>query len=61
MPCPEGSGTALTPDPLSMAQWQEVQSLANAHLERVHQLYAGAALPMTVRQCLAAWIEDQNW
>ncbi|KAK2512380.1 signal transducer and activator of transcription 2 [Columba livia] len=44
-----------------MAQWQEVQSLANAHLERVHQLYAGAALPMTVRQCLAAWIEDQNW
>ncbi|XP_065510305.1 signal transducer and activator of transcription 2 [Caloenas nicobarica] len=44
-----------------MAQWQEVQSLANAHLEQVHQLYAGAALPMAVRQCLAAWIEDQNW
>ncbi|XP_071656069.1 signal transducer and activator of transcription 2 isoform X2 [Patagioenas fasciata] len=44
-----------------MAQWQEVQNLANAHLERVHQLYAGAALPMAVRQCLAAWIEDQNW
>ncbi|XP_068266380.1 signal transducer and activator of transcription 2 isoform X2 [Nyctibius grandis] len=44
-----------------MAQWQEVQSLANACLEQVHQLYAGAALPMVVRQCLAAWIEDQNW
>ncbi|KAM6039209.1 signal transducer and activator of transcription 2 [Chlamydotis macqueenii] len=44
-----------------MAQWQEVQGLANAHLEQVHQLYAGAALPMAVRQCLAAWIEDQNW
>lgn len=44
-----------------MAQWQEVQSLANAYLEQVHQLYAGAALPMAVRQCLAAWIEDQNW
>ncbi|CAN0015404.1 unnamed protein product [Bubo scandiacus] len=44
-----------------MAQWQEVQSLANAYLEQVHQLYTGAALPMAVRQCLAAWIEDQNW
>ncbi|KAM6112221.1 signal transducer and activator of transcription 2 [Phoenicopterus ruber ruber] len=44
-----------------MTQWQEVQSLANAYLEQVHQLYAGAALPMVVRQCLAAWIEDQNW
>ncbi|KAM6394927.1 signal transducer and activator of transcription 2 [Rhynochetos jubatus] len=44
-----------------MAQWQEVQSLANAYLEQIHQLYAGAALPMVVRQCLAAWIEDQNW
>ncbi|KAJ7418476.1 signal transducer and activator of transcription 2 isoform X2 [Willisornis vidua] len=44
-----------------MAQWQEVQSLANTYLEQVHQLYAGAELPMAVRQCLAAWIEDQNW
>ncbi|KAM6308005.1 signal transducer and activator of transcription 2 isoform 2-T3 [Podargus strigoides] len=44
-----------------MAQWQEVQSLANAYLEQVHQLYAAATLPMAVRQCLAAWIEDQNW
>ncbi|KAM6038748.1 signal transducer and activator of transcription 2 isoform 2-T2 [Theristicus caerulescens] len=44
-----------------MAQWQDVQSLANTYLEQVHQLYAGAALPMAVRQCLAAWIEDQNW
>ncbi|XP_064330401.1 signal transducer and activator of transcription 2 [Phalacrocorax carbo] len=44
-----------------MAQWQEVQSLANAYQEQVHQLYAGAMLPMVVRQCLAAWIEDQNW
>ncbi|XP_054663250.1 signal transducer and activator of transcription 2 [Grus americana] len=44
-----------------MAQWQEVQSLANTYLEQVHQLYAGAALPMVVRQCLAAWIENQNW
>ncbi|XP_061203706.1 signal transducer and activator of transcription 2 [Neopsephotus bourkii] len=44
-----------------MAQWQEVQNLANAYLEQIHQLYAGAALPMAVRQCLAAWIEDQNW
>ncbi|XP_056370917.1 signal transducer and activator of transcription 2 [Oenanthe melanoleuca] len=44
-----------------MAQWQEVQSLANTYLEQVHQLYAGSALPMAVRQCLAAWIEDQNW
>lgn len=44
-----------------MAQWQEVQSLANTYLEQVHQLYAGVALPMVVRQCLAAWIEDQNW
>uniref|UniRef100_A0A8C3Y201 Signal transducer and activator of transcription n=1 Tax=Catharus ustulatus TaxID=91951 RepID=A0A8C3Y201_CATUS len=44
-----------------MAQWQEVQSLANTYQEQVHQLYAGSALPMAVRQCLAAWIEDQNW
>ncbi|KAM9514552.1 signal transducer and activator of transcription 2 [Guaruba guarouba] len=44
-----------------MAQWQEVQNLANAYLERIHQLYAEAALPMAVRQYLAAWIEDQNW
>uniref|UniRef100_A0A493TNT8 Link domain-containing protein n=1 Tax=Anas platyrhynchos platyrhynchos TaxID=8840 RepID=A0A493TNT8_ANAPP len=44
-----------------MAQWQEVQNLANTHLEQVHQLYAAAALPMAVRQCLAAWIEDQDW
>ncbi|RMB90385.1 hypothetical protein DUI87_33271 [Hirundo rustica rustica] len=44
-----------------MAQWQEVQNLANTHLEQVHQLYAGSALPMAVRQCLAAWIESQNW
>ncbi|NXB91291.1 STAT1 protein, partial [Vidua chalybeata] len=45
----------------SMAQWQEVQSLANTYLEQVHQLYAGSALPMAVRQSLAAWIESQNW
>ncbi|XP_041333465.1 signal transducer and activator of transcription 2 [Pyrgilauda ruficollis] len=44
-----------------MAQWQEVQSLANTYLEQVHQLYAGSALPMAVRQSLAAWIETQNW
>ncbi|OWK51829.1 Signal transducer and activator of transcription 2 [Lonchura striata] len=44
-----------------MAQWQEVQSLANTYLEQVHQLYAGSALPMAVRQSLAAWIESQNW
>ncbi|XP_068026575.1 signal transducer and activator of transcription 2 isoform X6 [Melanerpes formicivorus] len=44
-----------------MAQWQEVQGLANPYLEQVHQLYASAALPMAVRQCLAAWIEDQDW
>ncbi|XP_059727714.1 signal transducer and activator of transcription 2 isoform X2 [Haemorhous mexicanus] len=44
-----------------MAQWQEVQSLANTYLEQVHQLYAGSALPMAVRQSLAAWIENQNW
>ncbi|XP_066063503.1 signal transducer and activator of transcription 2 isoform X2 [Chamaea fasciata] len=44
-----------------MAQWQEVQNLANTYLEQVHQLYAGSALPMAVRQCLAAWIEGQNW
>uniref|UniRef100_A0A672UTW6 STAT transcription factor protein interaction domain-containing protein n=1 Tax=Strigops habroptila TaxID=2489341 RepID=A0A672UTW6_STRHB len=36
-----------------MAQWQEVQNLANAYLEQIHQLYATAALPMAVRQCLA--------
>ncbi|NWY34378.1 STAT2 protein, partial [Pheucticus melanocephalus] len=45
----------------SMAQWQEVQGLANTYLEQVHQLYAGSALPMAVRQSLAAWIESQNW
>ncbi|XP_021234755.1 signal transducer and activator of transcription 2 [Numida meleagris] len=44
-----------------MAQWQEVQQLPPAHLERVHQLYTNAALPMTVRQSLADWIEDQDW
>ncbi|XP_061871708.1 signal transducer and activator of transcription 2 isoform X2 [Colius striatus] len=44
-----------------MAQWQEVQNLANTYLEQVHQLYTEATLPMEVRQCLAAWIEDQNW
>ncbi|XP_036255773.1 signal transducer and activator of transcription 2 [Molothrus ater] len=44
-----------------MAQWQEVQGLANTYLEQVHQLYAGSALPMAVRQSLAAWIESQNW
>uniref|UniRef100_A0A8B9FDT3 STAT transcription factor protein interaction domain-containing protein n=1 Tax=Amazona collaria TaxID=241587 RepID=A0A8B9FDT3_9PSIT len=37
-----------------MAQWQEVQNLANAYLEQIHQLYTGAALPMAVRQYLAA-------
>ncbi|NXI26114.1 STAT2 protein, partial [Sterrhoptilus dennistouni] len=54
-------GPALTPSPPSMAQWQEVQNLANTYLEQVHQLYAGSALPMAVRQSLAAWIESQNW
>ncbi|NXR47509.1 STAT3 protein, partial [Hippolais icterina] len=54
-------GTPLTRCPPSMAQWQEVQNLANTYLEQVHQLYAGSALPMAVRQCLAAWIESQNW
>ncbi|XP_071585721.1 signal transducer and activator of transcription 2 isoform X2 [Heliangelus exortis] len=44
-----------------MAQWQEVQALPNARLEEIHQLYSMAALPMAVRQCLAAWIENQNW
>ncbi|XP_064590838.1 signal transducer and activator of transcription 2 isoform X2 [Zonotrichia leucophrys gambelii] len=44
-----------------MAQWQEVQGLANTYLEQVDQLYAGSALPMAVRQSLAAWIESQNW
>ncbi|KAM8794099.1 signal transducer and activator of transcription 2 [Eudromia elegans] len=44
-----------------MAQWQELQGLDNASLEQLHQLYSGAALPMAVRQSLAAWIEDQNW
>lgn len=44
-----------------MAQWQEVQQLPPTHLERVHQLYTNAALPMTVRQSLADWIEDQDW
>ncbi|OXB53640.1 hypothetical protein ASZ78_004028 [Callipepla squamata] len=44
-----------------MAQWQEVQQLPPAHLERVHQLYTTTALPMTVRQSLADWIEDQDW
>ncbi|XP_062453312.1 signal transducer and activator of transcription 2 isoform X2 [Rhea pennata] len=44
-----------------MAQWQELQSLANTSLEQVHQLYSSVALPMEVRQCLADWIEDQNW
>ncbi|NXM39475.1 STAT1 protein, partial [Gymnorhina tibicen] len=56
-----GTRAASDPCPPSMAQWQEVQSLANTHLEQVHQLYAGSALPMAVRQCLAAWIESQNW
>uniref|UniRef100_A0A8U8C2F8 Uncharacterized protein n=1 Tax=Geospiza parvula TaxID=87175 RepID=A0A8U8C2F8_GEOPR len=60
-------GSRDAPDPLSvplppsMAQWQEVQGLANTYLEQVHQLYAGSALPMAVRQSLAAWIESQNW
>lgn len=49
------------PTPPSMAQWQEVQQLPPTHLERVHQLYTNAALPMTVRQSLADWIEDQDW
>ncbi|TRZ06650.1 hypothetical protein HGM15179_020455 [Zosterops borbonicus] len=44
-----------------MAQWQEVQNLANTYLEQVHQLYASSALPMAVRQSLAPWIESQNW
>ncbi|KAM6994024.1 signal transducer and activator of transcription 2 [Passerculus sandwichensis] len=44
-----------------MAQWQEVQGLANTYLEQVDQLYAGSALPMAVRQSLAPWIEGQNW
>ncbi|NXR57516.1 STAT2 protein, partial [Rhadina sibilatrix] len=55
------SAPPLSRSPRSMAQWQEVQNLANTHLEQVHQLYAGSALPMAVRQCLAAWIEGQNW
>lgn len=59
---PEGSQQhGLPPPPPSMAQWQEVQQLPPTHLERVHQLYTNAALPMTVRQSLANWIEDQDW
>ncbi|NXC08754.1 STAT2 protein, partial [Orthonyx spaldingii] len=61
LPWPGAPRAVPDPSPRSMAQWQEVQSLANTHLERVHQLYAGSALPMAVRHCLAAWIEDQNW
>lgn len=44
-----------------MAQWQKVQELGSAHLEQVHQLYRSDLLPMEVRHCLAAWIEDQAW
>ncbi|KYO44492.1 signal transducer and activator of transcription 3 [Alligator mississippiensis] len=47
--------------PPAMAQWQKVQELGSAHLEQVHQLYRSDLLPMEVRHCLAAWIEDQAW
>ncbi|XP_043388539.1 signal transducer and activator of transcription 2 isoform X3 [Chelonia mydas] len=44
-----------------MAQWQEVQLLEKAYLEKVHELYSEDHLPMEVRQYLAPWLEDQNW
>ncbi|XP_019369818.1 PREDICTED: signal transducer and activator of transcription 2 [Gavialis gangeticus] len=44
-----------------MAQWEKVQELGRTHLEQVLQLYRSDLLPMEVRHCLAAWIEDQAW
>lgn len=43
-----------------MSQWKQIQQLENRLLEHVDYLYDDN-FPMDIRQCLASWIESQDW
>ncbi|XP_053554568.1 signal transducer and activator of transcription 1-alpha/beta [Bombina bombina] len=43
-----------------MAQWHELQQIDSKFQELVHQLYDDS-FPMEIRQCLAQWLEGQDW
>ncbi|KAM4045068.1 signal transducer and activator of transcription 2 isoform 2-T2 [Anomaloglossus baeobatrachus] len=44
-----------------MSQWEAILSLTNVFQEKVLDVYNVEFLPVTVRQCLAPWIESQDW
>ncbi|XP_075886531.1 signal transducer and activator of transcription 4 [Nelusetta ayraudi] len=43
-----------------MSQWKQIQQLEYRLLEHVDYLYDDN-FPMDIRQCLASWIESQDW
>lgn len=57
---PPGWRAAL-PACTTMSQWEVLCHLDRVYQEEVQQLYSSEALPMAVRQYLAAWIESQDW
>ncbi|XP_051561988.1 signal transducer and activator of transcription 1-alpha/beta-like isoform X3 [Myxocyprinus asiaticus] len=44
-----------------MTQWESLQRLDTAYLQKVFDLYNGDELSMDVRYYLAHWIEGQDW